>query len=240
MPLAALGVLAARRRLAWWLAAYVGYVLVAWWLFTHRIDRFWIPVLPVAALVAGIGATWTAARGWRLPFVVFLVFGLVSNFVTITSPLSGDNRYLADLRVLRVDPYRVDPCHLYLNEHADEVSGVLLVGDAQPFDLEVPATYNTVFDDSIFEQTARGHTPEEVRRTLLDRGISHVYVNWNEVARYRSPGNYGITRFIAPDSFERLVRAGVLARLAALDGSRNELYRVLPSSPERADRRNPH
>ena len=34
--------------IAWWLAG--------WWLLTHRIDRFWVPVLPLMWLVAGAAA----------------------------------------------------------------------------------------------------------------------------------------------------------------------------------------
>ena len=221
------------------MAVYFVYVFLTWWLFTHRIDRFWIPILPVVALVAGVGATWSSSHRWRIPFLVLLFIGLVSNFVMITSPLSGDNRYLADLDLLRVDPYRVGPWHRYLNEHADEVTGVLLVGDAQPFDLEVPATYNTVFDDNRFEQLVRGRTAEEIRQALADRDISHVFVNWSEVARYRLPGNYGITKFIAPEVFDRLCDTGVLARMAPIDEGVNELYRVEPSSPNRLDDRSP-
>lgn len=234
VPLAALGILAVRRRLTWWLAAYVGYVFVTWWFFTHRIDRFWIPILPVAALLAGIGATWTDARWWRVGLVGMLILGLASNFLTITSRAFGDNRYLADYGILRIDPLGVDPWHLVLNEHAGEVTRVLLVGDAQPFDLVVPANYNTVFDDNQFEQLARGRTPEQVRQALAEREISHVYVDWSDVARYRSPGNYGMTDFVEPSVFARLVRGGVLARLPPIAGNPNELYRVLPSSPKRA------
>ncbi|MGD9722748.1 MAG: ArnT family glycosyltransferase [Pirellulales bacterium] len=234
MPLAALGVLTWRSRLAWWLAAYCGYVFVVWWCFTHRIDRFWIPMLPIVALLAGLGATWTTARGWRLPFIAFLVAMLAANFVTITSGVLGDNHYLESLAVLRRDPLRVDPWHLYLNDHAAEVSGVLLVGDAQPFDLEVPSIYSTVFDASALEEIARDRSPEAVRRALAQRHISHIYVNWREVQRYRSPGNYGITPFIEPAVFAPLVEAGVLARLPLIEGNPNELYRVLPASPKRA------
>ena len=141
---------------------------------------------------------------------------------------------------MRVDPRRVDPWHLYLNAHADEVTGVLLVGDAQPFDLEVPLAYNTVFDDSIFELLARDRTPDQLRDALADRDISHIYVNWREVARYRSPGNYGITRFLEPGIFDHLVDAGVLARVPPTEDDPNELYRVVPASPERADDGNTH
>ncbi len=49
------------RRLAWGLLRLRGFVVAVWWLFTHRIDRFWIPVLPVLALLAGAGACWSSA-----------------------------------------------------------------------------------------------------------------------------------------------------------------------------------
>ena len=234
-PLAILGFFTPRRRLVAWLAAYLCFVFVAWWLLTHRIDRFWIPVLPVAALMAGIGATWTGARGWRVPLVGLLLLTLASNFVTISSGALGDARYLADLDSLRFDGRRVDPWHLYLNVHAHDVSGVLLVGDAQPFDLEVPSQYNTVFDPNLFEQLVRGKNAEQVRAALADRDISHVYVNWREFARYLSPGNYGFSRFVRPDVFRQLVDAGVLAPVPSDDDDNpNELYRVVPASPERA------
>ena len=122
---------------------------------------------------------------------------------------------------------------MYLNRHAGEVTGVLLVGDAQPFDLEVPVFYNTVFDSNVFEQLARGRTPEQIRQALAERHISHVYVDWSEVARYRSPGNYEMTKFIEPEVFARLVMAGVLAKLPTIDDSPNEMYRVLPAFPKR-------
>jgi hypothetical protein len=133
-----------------------------------------------------------------------------------------------DLHALRVDPLRVNPWHLYFNEHAGDVTRLILVGDAQPFDLEVPVAYNTVFDDSIFESLARGRTSEEVRAALSARGISHVYVDWSEIARYRSPGNYGITDFLQPGVFAELVEAGVLKELGAREGSTGQAFRVLP------------
>jgi hypothetical protein len=139
------------------------------------------------------------------------------------------------LNLLRNDPARIDPWHLDLNEHAREVTGVLLVGDAEPFDLEVPVVYNTVFDDNIFESIARGRTPDEVRKALADRNISHVYVKWSEVARYRSPGNYGFTKFVEPAVFDALVKAGVLAELPPIKDNPNVMYRVVSASPKRAD-----
>ena len=233
VPLAALSFLTPQRRMAWRLATYVVFVFCTWWLLTHRIDRFWVPVLPVVALLAGIGATWSTARWWRITLLLLLGVGLLSNFVVLTAGVASDNRFLASYELLNEDPRRVNPWHAYLNEHAGEVSGVLLVGDAQPFDLRVPVIYNTVFDNNLFEQLAKGVTPQQMRDALAQRKVSHIYVDWGEVNRYRSPGNYGMTEFVEPAAFQRLVDAGVLARVPRLADNANELYRVLPASPER-------
>lgn len=228
VPLAVLAFVSRRtRRLALLVAGYLVFVFAGWWLLTHRIDRFLVPTLPLAALLAGLGATWTSSLWWRRSLAVFLAIGLVFDFLVIAGGPAADNRYLADLNALRVDPLRVNPWHLYFNEHAGEVTGVLLVGDAQPFDLEVPATYNTVFDDSIFEELARGRTPHEVRAALANRGISHVYVDWGEIARYRSPGNYGISDFLQPRVFAELVAAGVLEAIPPRSDHAGQVFRVL-------------
>ena len=52
--------------LVWGLLAYIGFVIAVWWLFTHRIDRFWIPALSVAALLAGAGAAGRRSVGGAL------------------------------------------------------------------------------------------------------------------------------------------------------------------------------
>jgi hypothetical protein len=77
------------------------------------------------------------------------------------------------------------------------------------------------------EVLAKGRSPAEVRRELIDRGVTHVYVDWHEIERYRSPGNYGFTPFVTPDLFADLVAAGVLEPPQSL-GARQELYRVRP------------
>jgi hypothetical protein len=229
MPLAALSLVSWRRNmLVRGLALYFVYVLATWWLFTHRIDRFWVPVLPVAAMLAGIGATWTAARGWRIVLSGLLAFGLIANFGVITNGVMGDNRFLAELDLLRHDSRLVDPWHVYLNEHADEVTRVLLVGDAQAFDLEVPVLYNTVFDDCIFEQLVRDKTDRQARMALAERDISHIFVGWGEVARYRLPGNYGFTKFVARNVFDDLVESGLLQEVPPLKNNPGQLFRVVP------------
>ncbi len=52
-----------------------------------------------------------------------------------------------------------------------------------------------------------------------------MYVDWSEIDRYRSPGNYGFTAFVTPERFAGWVASRVLDPPAQL-GPRQELYRV--------------
>lgn len=229
VPLAMLAFLnRAARKLALVTAGYVAYVFTAWWLLTHRIDRFWLPALPLMALLAGMGATWSTTKAWRVTLSVLLIACLAFNFLVLADGNLINNRYLADLDQLRADPAQVEPWHIWLNAHADEVRRVLLVGDAQPFDLVPAATYNTVFDANRFEQLAKGRTSDEIRRELAALGVSHVLVSWREIERYRSPGNYGITDFLQPKVFDDLVADGVLEQVP-LGDERDTMYQVVES-----------
>jgi hypothetical protein len=201
------------------LVGYCGFVVAAWWLFTHRIDRFLVPALPFAALLAGAGAARLQGPiGWCA--AALFVGGVVASFPVCTTadflmerarpgqesdirePF-GDNRYFLSLETLRLDEPatpgfapRMHPAHRYLNRHITAGQRALLVGDAQPFDLEVPILYNTCFDDCLFEQFLRGKSRRERLATLREHGISHIYIAWSEIARYRSRGNYGFTDYV--------------------------------------------
>ena len=50
-PLALLRAGSRRMALALW--GYVAYLFLTWWLLTHRLDRFWLPLLPPLAVLAG-------------------------------------------------------------------------------------------------------------------------------------------------------------------------------------------
>ncbi len=106
----------------------------------------------------------------------------------------------------------------------------LLVGQAAVFHMNRPIVYNTVFNEETIETLAKGRSPRELGEILRARGITHVYVDWFEIARYRSPMNYGFTPFVTPEFFANLVEAGVLKPPTRL-GSRQELYEVRPASP---------
>lgn len=225
MPLAALGLIVRdRRRLVLALLAWFAFIISVWWLLTHRIDRFWLPSLTLVALMAGVGAQWSDHPIWRRALIVMLLFASGSNLLMATTGPGGVNRYFVSLDRLRSSPDRIDPWHAYFNRMRPP-GVVLLVGDAQVFDLEIPVLYNTCFDDSIFEQLVKGRSPEEVRRELAERKISYVYVHWGEIARYRDSG-YGYTEFVQPEVFDRLVENGVLEPLQEIRGHPGRAYRV--------------
>ncbi len=50
---------------------------MTWWLLTHRLDRFWLPILPVLAVLAGLGADWIRRRGWTIVLGVIVAVSLV-------------------------------------------------------------------------------------------------------------------------------------------------------------------
>ncbi|MGH7194260.1 MAG: hypothetical protein ACREJM_12135, partial [Candidatus Saccharimonadales bacterium] len=238
LPLAALGLCVPKhRRGALLLAGYFAYVLVVWWFFTHRIDRFWIPALPLLALLAGVGATWSATLRWRRVVLAVLVLGLSVSFLFVTAHEVFYSGYFVQLARLRNDAQRTRPWHLVLNHQVPSGSALLSVGDAQVFDLTMPVYYNTAFDDSVLEEICKGRTADEITAALSERRISHVYVHWGEIARYRSPGNYGgVPDFITPEWFAALVQQGVLQEPWELALIRNQqVFPVAASAPLAAD-----
>jgi hypothetical protein len=198
-PLAAMALFA---RSKWrWLAAvgcWMGFVFVAWWLFTHRLDRFLVLMLPMASLIAAIGIFAIPHPAWRLSTLGFVALTALAHFPFIT--LQPDNRYFAPLDMLRRDDrdlslqgLRVESAHRWLNEHAGPGEKVLLLGDAEPFDLELPAIYNTCFDDCQFTRVFKGRSRAERLAALREEKIAYAFCSWAHLARYRSPGNYGYT-----------------------------------------------
>ena len=221
-----------RRRLAWMMAAMVLYFMVVWWLATHRIDRFWVPVLPIVALLAGMGAVWSTQRHWRLIAATVLLCGLLANLLFLGSL----EQLRRDQRVGKYEDSRVNAFQRYLNGVVPKGQAVLLVGDAQPFDLEMPVLYSTCFDDCVFEQLLKGRNREERLAALRDHRISHIYVSWTEIERYRSPGNYGFTDYVTKSVVrDELARdQGLLRRVPLnIDPEIGEVFEVVGHSQPR-------
>lgn len=189
-----------------------------WWLLTHRIDRFWIPAIPLLSVLAGMCRQLSGNRWWRL-FILMIIFVCILWQIRFCMmPQVGYHAGLSDLTEARQIVIRDDI--RYLNRSLSSDHKVLMVGDAEVFDATFPLVYNTVFDDSIFEEWTSGQSgveaapvmlpAEQIRRKLHAEGITHIHVHWGEILRYRLPGSYGYPAYIQPSRFELLCREGVL------------------------------
>lgn len=217
------------------IACWAAFVFVSWWLLTHRLDRFLVLLLPLASLVAAMGVFAIRHPAWRFATITLVVIACAVHFPLVA--LHPDNRYFAPLARLRNDDrelgeagVRVEAAHRWLNEHAKPDEKVLLLGDAEPFDLEIPAIYNTCFDDCQFTRLLKGRTREERLTSLRAEGVNYVFCSWAHLARYRSPGNYGYTSdYPTPELVHReLINEQRLLIPIALESneSAGELFRV--------------
>ncbi len=218
-PLALFGF--SNRRLARWLWLYVAYLFLTWWVFTHRIDRFWIPLIPIVSLLAGAGVVWTTSRIWRWASGCAIALAVLFNLGFITTTLCGYNAYLADIHQARLAAESTSRGIEFLNQLGLPADAkVLMVGEAQVFDARFDLLYNTVFDRSIFQQFCSADAPgasdkeqsmrkpNDIHRAFRERGITHIFVNWREILRYRP--TYGYTDFVAPHRFVWLKEHGIL------------------------------
>ncbi len=190
-----------------------------WWGFTHRIDRFWIPLIPLLSLAAG--TTWliSASKVWKTFLLALILAVTLFNLRFCGTALVGFHVGLMDLEVARQTTIRADI--RLLNDTLPKGAKVLMVGEAEVFDATFPVAYNTVFNSCLFEEWTtlpedggrpvrdrRMVPPDVIRQKLLEEGITHVLVNWGAVLRYRM--TYGCTEYVDPLRFQQLIDDGVL------------------------------
>ena len=215
------------RRLAGVMCAFAAYIFATWFLMTHRLDRFWLPLLPILAVLAGLGMDAFRHLAWGALLAVVLAVVLTTSFVLDSSILTGLNEWTGDLAFLRHDlPERLNRPLRLLDARLPPDARPLLVGQAAVFHVEHPVVYNTVFNVETLEEIATGKDSASFHRALRDRGLTHIYVDWKEIQRHRQPGGYGFTDFVTRERFARWVADGVLERPIAY-GSEQELYRIL-------------
>jgi 4-amino-4-deoxy-L-arabinose transferase-like glycosyltransferase len=223
-----------RRALAYW--GLVVYLFLAFWALTHRLDRFWLTLEPILAILAGAGMAWS--RNWLQRTMVggTLLLTMIYNLAYCSTALCGLPNYTIDLREQREwNSTRLWPAVAMANDPQliarDET--VLFVGFAGIYDALVAARYNTVFDDNLLERWAHNEAGQrkaaaEIRQKLQQEGIDAIVVDWSWIERYRSPGNYGYADAITRDLFESLTRERVLTKVyPQVDHGPVELYRVV-------------
>jgi Dolichyl-phosphate-mannose-protein mannosyltransferase len=226
------------RRVTWALWGFVAYLFATWWLLTHRVDRFWLPLLPPLAVLAGLGADWARNRGWSILLGTITTIALLTNLADVSSALAGLNTWTGDLISLRRDSTASwNESLASLDSELPKSAHPLIVGQAAVFHLERDVTYNTVFDAEIVELLAAGKSDQDFHKALQKRNLTHIYVDWEQIERHRKPGGYGFTDFVNRSIFDHWVVAGVLdpprcflnrAWRSAMPGLRanQEIYKV--------------
>ncbi|MEI6540215.1 MAG: hypothetical protein WCO86_11925, partial [Planctomycetota bacterium] len=190
-----------------------------WWAFTHRIDRFWIPLIPLLSLAAGTSWLISESKIWKLFLWTVIAAGTLFNVRFCGLALVGFHIGLIDLETARQITIRADIRDL--NQTLPATARVLMVGEAEVFDATFPLAYNTVFDECLFEAwttlptdsqrpvTERRMLPPQLTlQKLREQRITHIFVNWGAVLRYRM--TYGYTDYVDPARFQQLLNDGVL------------------------------
>jgi hypothetical protein len=225
------------RRFALALWGLVAYLFLTWWLLTHRVDRFWLPLLPAAAALAGLGADWTRHRAWSVMRAALLTLGVATNLTFVATPLAaGPKAWTGDLDALRAEiPRLVNPPLARLDAALPRGRGSCWSARRRPSTSATRSSTNTVFDREILETIAAGRTPAQVRRSLAALGVTHVYVDWSEIARHRRPGGYGFTPFVHAGSLAVCRRGRPGPGCGAWPSARDLRVRAAESGGERRE-----
>jgi len=199
-------------------AGFLIFGLLTWWFATHHLERFLVPLIPVVAILAGI--TLDRILPERKLFWSVCVLLTIYGFFYLGAGLENDSRILVRMELLRDGPALTETTtervHRYLNRILKAEDRVLLVGDAEPFDLKMKTTYATCFDPDALANLLRGKSPGQQRRELMEAGIDYIYVSWEEIQRYRS--TYGYDEYVTRNLFsQELVPGGVCEPDTTLD-----------------------
>jgi hypothetical protein len=214
------------RRISWLILGFVAYIFLTWWLFTHRLDRFWLPLLPGLAILAGIGSTWISLRVWTVVLGLVLFLGCSACFIYSSTALVALNDWTGNLNSLRRSvPQMLNPPLALMDTALAPNARPILVGQAAVFHLNHAVIYNTVFNKETIETLTRDRSDAEIRNSFKTLGLTHVYVDWHEIERYRSPGNYGFTDYVTQERLRGWVESGLLGPPQAI-GQKQELYEI--------------
>lgn len=213
--------------------------LMAWYVLTHRLDRFLDPVSPVVALLGGIGLA-SLGSGWarrigRGILAGGLVYALAITLL-IHAPVMWVGLEESRTAFLRqvCDGSTYSTAAMEAINRLPEDATVLFVGEARTFYCRRRCIASSVFDpgpiERILEGVAAGADPARaVRDGLRELGITHIYVNWQELSRLATSYRY---------HFEGRARDGLPLKLyanllAAMDkAGHTELAGIFGADPQ--------
>lgn len=228
------------------LTFYLLFFFFLWWFTTHRLLRFLVPVFPIAAVVT----TYFWLRGYmaagsRPLRAGFLSLWIISAIYALSINLISTPGILVPIKSLVSDPARYGAAAFLSGSPMygkGSESTLLLVGEARAFAFRFsPILYNTCWDNSPLSELLQKNdnsdsawtwTDDDVRKikeNFRTRRIQAILVDYNEIQRFLSDGNYGLTdsRYADPMLFESLATSGVLETIPLPEELPNiKYYRV--------------
>jgi len=208
--------------------------LMAWYVMTHRLDRFLDPVSPTIALLGGIGVA-AFAEGWgRRIARGILAAGLAYALVT-TLLIHGLVLWLGlgEPQASFLRKVNDDIGSTYSHKAIEAInklpgdSAVLFVGESRTFYCRRRCLAVSVFDrgpiERLLDQGPPGDPARRVRDGLRALGVTHLYVNWPELSRLAGSYRYyfdgrdheGIPRQAYTNLIAAMVRDGYLESIGA-------------------------
>jgi hypothetical protein len=211
----------------------VFWVLSTWWLFTHRIDRFWLPAVPSMVIIASVGMVGIARRTSSLIVTGIVLLGMLYGSLQVLSGAAiNDNRFLVALSELDAkwtsDRQDINNNTVaWINSELEPKSKVLSIGELKVYPFRVPVIYATCFNRQPAEQWLASKSAEEQRDALKREGVTHLLVAWSEIDRYRRPDNYGFADWPDRGDIKQMLDDGVLERVdTPFDPQDVELFEV--------------
>ncbi|MDR3109946.1 MAG: glycosyltransferase family 39 protein [Planctomycetaceae bacterium] len=211
------------------IVCYVVFFFAAWFMFTHRLDRFWLPIVPLMAILAGTGTADVVKcygrKHGKYTLAVLLVVACIYTTLINTSPMPGKNvAYLVPLN----SQTRLTEWTRKVNDMKRD-GELAIIGEASVFDIKGKIRYATCWNKPPLEDILTEPDATKVTKELKKQKITLIMVHWGEIKRFRSPNNYGFSNFPTPQIFQRLTKNGVLEQVELGEESKQsgvELYRV--------------
>ncbi len=170
--------------------------LFLWYRFTHRVDRFLLPLLPPFCLVLGLGVEALARLpgGWLGRCVPVAAVLWTAGWGFWMTSGQDDTQTLAARMRLAGATYSHEAI-LQVNA-LPAGSKVLFVGEAETFYVRLDGALKvvapTVFDAKPFERAVETGSWAACVENLRAQGFTHLYLNWPELHRLQT--TYGDRR----------------------------------------------